>query len=295
MARDPVADAVIAAGHAVAMRHQIRGGVDSEAWSVTTTRGQQLIVRISRHRNVAAECWAIDRARQAGFPAPRVLWAEGAVSVQERVPGRALSDLPDVPADRRRSLLGRVGRLLARLHRIETTGFGSLDAQGRGPFATWDEFVLHEAPRFASLPSPDGARVRLESNLVERALRELTDHLAVFAAAPSRLLHADVALDHIFVDENVELTGVIDFGDASAGDPAFDVARWAVLHEPEWPTRWLLDGYAEEGGLADDIELRLWLHRLFIAVVLGSVGPIIGREDLVSRSHAVLEADLPIA
>lgn len=87
----------------------------------------------------------------------------------------------------------------------------------------------------------------------------------------SRLLHGDPQPDHIFVDDSLRITGIIDFGDVRAGDPVFDIAWWSVLHEPTWPSAWLTDGYPQ-WHLLPDGDLRLGLHRLFIAVVFGSFG-----------------------
>jgi len=195
-------------------------------------------------------------------------------------------------AHQRLRRFGTQAALLARLHATETKGYGALDAAGRASFQSWDAYVLYEAGKWAARLSTqqheDGAPLR---RLVARALDEMRANRDVFAEAESRLLHGDPKPDHIFVDESLSITGIIDFGDVRAGDPVFDIAWWSVLHEPTWPSAWLTSDYPEWEHMPDVAE-RLRLHRLFVAVVLGSFGVETQKPYLSERAAVTLDQHL---
>lgn len=65
------------------------------------------------------------------------------------------------------------------------------------------------------------------------------------SAAPQVLLHADLHEQNVLVDARVKLTGVVDFADATMGDPLFDLVTPALLigRGRRNVVRALFDGY----------------------------------------------------
>ncbi len=289
-------DAVAAGtqGDSVVECARLYGGIENEAWAVTTSSVARLVVRIApdEAEHFGGECWAIERARRSGVPGPEVLWTKGHVSVQRRVAGVPLASVTARPGEPEAQVVRRAGALLARIHTIETHGYGALDAAGRARFPSWDAYVLSEAEKWAvrlsSHQHEDGGVLRRS---VDRAVEELRANRDVLADAESRLLHGDPKPDHIFVDASLQITGIIDFGDVRAGDAVFDVAWWSVLHEPTWPSTWLTEGYPQWQRLPN-VALRLRLHRLFIAAVLGSFGVEAQIPHLCERAAATFDEHL---
>ncbi len=142
---------------------------------------------------------------------------------------------------RRAHFANDVGRFLARLHAIEVDA-----ARGAG------------APELDLWP--DRYRPMIEDCLPLLPLRTrawLTSTAAAFVAAggtstaPRRLVHGDISPQHLRVDEDGVLSGVIDFGDAMIADPAIDLA--GVLWGYGWPlAEQVLAAYVESGATLDD-------------------------------------------
>jgi aminoglycoside phosphotransferase (APT) family kinase protein len=109
----------------------------------------------------------------------------------------------------------------------------------------------------------------------------------------ARLLHLDLHPFNILVSDGAEVTGVLDWANAAAGDPALDRARsWTILNldpaaqarraEPGW--RALTDGWAESGALdAIPAAACAWACRFMLADLVRRYPP--GRTS-VPRSIA---------
>ena len=78
------------------------------------------------------------------------------------------------------------------------------------------------------------------------------------------LLHGDLGSHNVLTDGD-RLLGLIDWEDALAGDPVYDVAFWATFHPPARYAAFLA-GYREVGSLPDDFPIRFWLYFVRIAV-----------------------------
>jgi aminoglycoside phosphotransferase (APT) family kinase protein len=75
---------------------------------------------------------------------------------------------------------------------------------------------------------------------------------------PSALVHTDIRAQHLYVDAEGDLVGVIDFGDAAIGDPARDFAKVAGDFGDRF-VHLLLSHY--RGPAADGILARAQLYR----------------------------------
>jgi aminoglycoside phosphotransferase (APT) family kinase protein len=144
--------------------------------------------------------------------------------VMSRMPGRATRHVP-LDAGQRQRLARETGRLIARLHAaptgelLERDGLVPLDADGQAlrarlefGFADLADLSAEHPERWTAVVSPDEA--------AKRAL----------AVVPERftpvVLHSNPGPTHVFCDEDGNLTGVIDFGDAYASHPAMDLRAW---------------------------------------------------------------------
>lgn len=68
----------------------------------------------------------------------------------------------------------------------------------------------------------------IDPALLARAITAIKDNTpGLSAPAPGRLLHGDFHPRHVYADGG-RITGIIDWGDASSGDPLYDFGR--ILH-----------------------------------------------------------------
>jgi aminoglycoside phosphotransferase (APT) family kinase protein len=122
---------------------------------------------------------------------------------------------------------GGAGRILRAVHDVTLDGFGSLVAEPvvlRGEAPTWFAAVQGRTSELG--PVPEAGLV--PSALIERAAAAVADAGRLLASVTTgRLLHGDFHPGHAYAADG-RITGVIDWGDATAGDPVYDLAR--VFH-----------------------------------------------------------------
>lgn len=210
------------------------------------------------------EGWAMEQAHAIGMPVPALLGQDLTMSA---LPFRYLlmtkaggiqADSAALPPELRRSALRASGRWLARLHRIEVDGYGSLDEQRfldsgtvGGSFARWAVPSTLRAEAALNLLYSDGM---LDVEEAAGAMY-LIEKQAALDEPPARLLHADFSARHTLVDPATgAITAIIDFGDRMGGDPIWDLsAAWlrnANQREPvEGVTEALIEGYEAETGI----------------------------------------------
>ena len=211
---------------------KVAEGWDSEVWRL----GEDLAVRLPR-RELAAPLvlneqrllpGIAERLRPTGVrvPAPILAGRPGsgypwAWSVVPWIPGsRGL----DVPRSRRSDWAGPLADALAALHVVALPDYPINPLRGR-PLKT-RHAVFHE--RLAALRS-----VGLLDDATAVALRDIW--LAGVAAAPWNAapvcIHGDLHPGNL-VARDGDLLGIIDFGDVTAGDPAYDLAvAWLAFDE----------------------------------------------------------------
>jgi Ser/Thr protein kinase RdoA (MazF antagonist) len=220
-------------------------------------------------------------------------------AVTNFLPGRAVGTFgaePDV-ADLHRQM----GALLRRLHSVRLPAFGHFDVGGIvDPVASNAEFVMalwgNVLQRFRDYGAAPALADRLDS--IVAGGRDLLIHSggAVFA-------HDDFQPNNVLANRDasgrLQLTGLIDFGNARAADAAFDLAKalFCCEHEAPGSTAAILDGY----GVIDHPEpdAALWLYTLIHRVVMWywlrhiGVIPDHGKHDLIVDLEAMAEEKRP--
>lgn len=246
-----VIDGVVrrATGSGVAGIERIARGEWNEVHGVTSTNGDEVIVRINHNAGAAdfrrAEA-VIDRARVVGIPAPESLLieeievdgCERGVCVQRRIKGTPLADsFRGIAGDDVKALVADAGELLARLH--------SLPAQDEPGNAWWDE-----VPDFAV----ERARAALGAgaSLVDDALEALAAIVASHAPDEPTTVHNDWGPEHLLVDGG-RITGIIDWDGAAVSSPMADLGNWDSFYDWEpHPISALIAGYKRVRSLPDD-------------------------------------------
>jgi hygromycin-B 4-O-kinase len=179
----------------------------------------------------AKECWAMQQARRAGVPTPKVaragLGPDGvAFLVVAAVPGQTGSRV-----GHRQPLLEQMGRCAARLHGIATRGFGgTLDVRARrwSPHAHWAGVLDDELDADARI-----ALLRRQDVLPADALEELRESVQAMRRwrRTPVLHHGDLRLKNVIADEEGRrIAAIIDWEDClSAPKPYWDLS--IALHD----------------------------------------------------------------
>lgn len=146
------------------------------------------------------ELVVLRRAREAGVPAPPVLFADldgellgEPLLVLEYLDGEVAGRVANPEA-----FAAEMADAMAAVHRIDTTGWGLASP---GPLRA---------------PAPEAERP-----ILMRAHAALLPHLEAFS--PTTLLHGDLWPGNLLVREG-RLVGILDWEDARLGDPLIDIA-----------------------------------------------------------------------
>lgn len=217
---------------------------------------------------VVLEAWAYQRARELGAPAPRVLATDLGRDtyprnfiIIEKVAGVPLADI-EISAKERHRLIREAGWAIRAVHEIGVAGFGLLEeatylrnAQVQGEYDSWGEFLNQVLD--SALPALRAGGV-IDDAEVERVDQVVADHADWCELGPvGHLLHGKFDPAHVLVDEG-RISGLVDFGDRSSGDPAWDLGGFLVDNVSE--TRHLLGGYDADKDRAAAMEVTIPLY-----------------------------------
>jgi hygromycin-B 4-O-kinase len=251
---------------------QLKGGVWSTAFGFRVGK-QSLVVRFGDHiedyeKDRMAGTWA-----RPLLPTPAVLDVgaafDGAFAVSERVEG---DQLDAVSPDRMPLAIESLIETLRVLEDIALpgSGYGIWRAPtGDAPHQTWQDFLT-------SVPHRDAARIhgwrdRLASatdarKVFDRAQR-LLEHLVHRCPDRRSVVHGDLLAGNVLVTTDNRISAVLDWGNALAGDPLYDLA-WLMFWAPWHPgiDHDRLRQSAESRPDNVDLNERLLCYQLHIAL-----------------------------
>jgi aminoglycoside phosphotransferase (APT) family kinase protein len=241
---ETVKQAVVASlGVAVGRVEPVAGSVANEDFRIHLRDGRQVFVKIGPRRELVAEVWAIERVASTGVPVPTVLAYEDDPAATP-FPLLALDLLPS-DGDLTAEVFQAVGRAMKAVHAIEVAGYGQLGVRGHpldpdsvtGEYASWQDFVASIVGDTDVL-ARSGLLTARQRDRVHRGAKMID--ASPLAGDAGALLHGDLKRQHILAVRGVP-TGLIDWGDAGVGDPAWDLARASMMDPTDF--RAIVDGY----------------------------------------------------
>jgi aminoglycoside phosphotransferase (APT) family kinase protein len=217
---------------AAAARKLLKGEIDTIA-KVSSAAGNQVFrvrsddlvafLKIAEKEDLRREVGVLELLAHRAIPVPSVLGWDGSGELCGR-PCALLAEVGGRPLSGHEPDLGGAGRLLRQVHTIEMEGFGLLVVAGhglRGPDPTWGRTMMACCDELG--PAVDAGLVPPE--LVARAITAVGERRDLLDATVSGcLLHGDFHPRHLYVAGG-SITGIIDWGDASVGDPLYDLGR----------------------------------------------------------------------
>lgn len=195
-----------------------------------------------------------------------------------------------VEEDRER-LAHAAGRHLAAIHQERYPRFGKLrDIARGGGFERWSDYVVDYFRRYAALACQlsilDGALER-EIAMALEVERSLLDSLD-----EARLVHSDFHFENILHDRG-DITGIIDFEWAFAGDPAWDFVPEGLWDRTCPGSReHLYSGYTPASPLDSTFLRRLAIYKLVsqveFAVDAAHQSDLAGSQESLERIRRIL-------
>jgi aminoglycoside phosphotransferase (APT) family kinase protein len=265
-------------------------GKSNVVYRVSDSRGHDFAVRVGRRfpARFAVEHAAIDAAANAGVPVPAVLYI-GEVSHGDTMVPVMVSSWVEAPSLRTivdlgngavpRSAVGSIAAVLARIHSVEVSGFGNLDASLSSPWQQFDEWFLSglepklEASRAALADDPVFRSDPGWIDLFDRAVAILHDNRSLLAGTTAGLAHGDLSLENLLVDSgDGAVSAVLDWEAVKGGHPGLDFGWWDHIGGAKViPTNELIAAYeAEIGTRVPQVdEIR---HLVRIRILVGDFG-----------------------
>lgn len=189
--------------------------------------------------NFDQELWAMDQARTVGVPVPAVLAAEDLDTAQGRrsamvlaaASGRPLAAvLPELSSEQRRKLLGGFGQVVARLHTVSAPGPGrpGLDGAWPDPDEVLRTFIANQLDTRPHL---------LTAGLIPSEVDAILALVGQSPDTPARsdpvLCHGDLHQAHVYVDEELQVSTLIDWGLWHGGTPVDELAYLSTKYDPD--------------------------------------------------------------
>ena len=250
----------------VSFERIVRGHAN-EVYRVRTLHDQALIVRINQHGSVGfhEEAWAMEQCRAAGVPVPKVHGVETLttsplrkIMVLEHAAGRPLNEKEGSLTDaQRREVWINVGAVLGAIHSIHVDGFSLMREAGRWDFPDWQR-MIHTALEERRADVPDLLTAGLTQDEVD-GLLAIVAYLSTLDVAQPVLCHGDLATEHIFVDDSLQVSALIDFGLFQGAPPALDFAMLHMYH-PDVALSWIMEGYPHQHAMDSSFRAQVIAH-----------------------------------
>ncbi len=218
---------------------RLAGGQWSRAFRFEAGTGKY-VVRFGKHREDYEKDALAHQWLSSALPVPEACEIgdafDGFYAISTWVDGRTVDTLAESEL---RAALPALLSTIDATGRVEPPGtrFGLWHPRtGDGSHRTWPDFLAAAADRDDE--RIHGWRRHLDAvPAARKVFAEAAGELAARAPAcgdvPRRLIHADLLAGNVFVVEG-HVTGVIDWGNALAGDPMYDAA-WLMFWSPWHP------------------------------------------------------------
>ncbi len=216
-------------------------------------------------QDTAREHAVLGRLAEADVPVPEVVVADLTGDLFGR-PSLLVRHIGGAPLEGPEPEFADACRHLRVVHSITLDGYGSVESEDgalRGVDDSWQATLQGRADGLLQVADSG----LIDRQLAERAHAELTRRIAsVVGMSPACLTHGDFHPRHTYAFGG-HVTGIIDWGDATAGDPLYDFGRifhsalWSAgVEQAEKQLERALDGYGDPDLTVDAIRRPVALY-----------------------------------
>ncbi len=170
------------------------------------------------------------------IPVPEIIAYTDDFVIEKYIPG---NDLNEIKLDKinAEKVYNEVGNILAVIHSHPTNGYGIIMPNETGKHTDLKSFSLYNEINLKRLQN-----AYLSSGEIKKVIAFIENKQFYFDNKQSVLLHYDFVDTNLRIN-NKKISGVIDFGDLSAGCPALDFAWIFIYHYGTPNFDWIVKGY----------------------------------------------------
>lgn len=262
----------------ISAKERIINGETNEVYAVTAA-GRELIVRIHHgpKNRFAKEAWIFKQCAAIGIPVPEMLLVDeldlegkpAKVCVETKMEGVGMDKMPQLREPGRQAdlikLLNQLGKILKKLHSIRIEGFGPIELDRTSRYKTVRDLITKDDKINRELLAKGLEGNEAARNLLQTAYRVLESEAAKHGETSSSLLHNDLSPSHIIVKDG-NVSGLIDFESACAGDPIMEFALWDFKLNSDYPTKYIMDGYGTLDTFSREFASEMSFWKVFRAL-----------------------------
>lgn len=192
-----------------------RSGLTNYVFVVNHVEGQ-FVIRISPEREkleaFTKEHWVTREARAHGVPSPEVLVVGDDIG-RPYVISRRVTGLEATHHDKRRRVIHKMGEYASIINSIRTNNFGKTFDWAGEPLTvvSWSDYLDNEWQMEDRLEILERSRLLKTEDVIR--LRSILNEAKSIQDSPS-LNHGDLRLKNVIVDEDGEITAIIDWDDS---------------------------------------------------------------------------------
>ena len=251
-------------------------GEESQAYRFRSG-ARTYVVRVNRAiTGFEKDAFVYRRFARRNLPIPEVIRigeiGDHFFCISENMPGVTLQDLKPEDLHLVLAPTARVLDAIAESDLGDMSGFGPFDAHGIGSYESWRDFLTTVADRHRYSWATVGRLVN--SGEINRILDRLV-RLAAHCPEIRALVHGDFGSNNVLTDGH-RITGVVDWSEASIGDPLYDVANilfWRTwLHCMQQQARYFEAHLGPLPNLSDRMlcyQLRIGLAEIYQNAIEG--------------------------
>jgi len=271
---------------------RVVAGHNNEVYFVQTNQADTYVVRITRsgESGAAEEQWCLQRCAEVGVPVPHVMAVESVDAEGEQMEAMVLTKLDGSPLSEMRDTLApprqasaweQMGSVLSKIHTIRAGGFYK-----RGPEDNWDfpdwPTISKATCEGRSAERPFLRQAGFDEQDIDFMLGIVRYYGEQFNCPTPVLCHGDFLPEHVFFDECLNVTGVIDFGLYQGNHPIHDFAIVSMEYGLDG-VHLLRRGYGHSWALDDCFDLRLHLH--LVPLEIGWLAHVVKTSNPSAQRH----------
>lgn len=263
--------------HLLELERIEKGMMNLVAQATITNPDKEVIIKVSnqpKKYSIHKEAHLYEIAKKNDIPTPKIYYSDFTkkhwpyeVFVAQKLPGVAVQDIwEQLPKHTKRYVAEQAGILFAKIHKITYDKPGQIHAEQTTTYNDLFEYMRTYIPENISSARemqfiPLNIIDAIEETFYEHEewLRNLNDYV---------LCHFDFHFGHLFINDQYQVTGVLDWGFAEIAPREMDFFK---------PHRWIFDkgtpykkafleAYQIYHDLPEDFEKRVRFFRLFLDI-----------------------------
>lgn len=231
-------------------------GYDQEV-KIIQTKNDRFVLKTPHYEKdkILKEIVGIKYCAEKNIPVPEVLYSDENTLIETCLEGKDLDGI-EASEDTFEHIFLELGRLMSSMHSIQATGYGDVNNEDLiGRFSNQQDAI---EPNFYNDLEQLKETGHYSNESLEKIKQFYERNKHFLQTEESVFLHSDIYDPNIVVN-NGKISGIIDFGDLSAGPAMKDFALLYINHHDDYKFTKVLEGYGEHSMEEIRFYAFLWL------------------------------------